>query len=110
MILRFLTTALIAILLIPRAQAQTYFGPGNVTCDKFLAWAEGNNPIANSIDYWLRGYLSGLNAGWKVMRGTDPLINVDSKEVTLYVIRYCEANLRKNILNATNDYFSSLPK
>jgi len=92
------------------AHAQTYFGPGNVLCEKFTALASDNNPTATSIDYWLRGYLSGLNAAWKGVKGTDRLINVDSKQVSLYALRYCDANPRKNVLNAVNDYFWSLPQ
>lgn len=92
------------------AHAQTYIGPGNIGCEKFSSLVAANSSTAQSIDYWIRGYVSGLNAAWKGVKGTDALLNVDPAQVSLYMLQYCEANPRKNVLNAANDYFWSLPK
>jgi hypothetical protein len=92
------------------AQAQTYIGPGSVACAKFSSLAADNNPDAIYIDYWLRGYVSGINAAWKGVKGTDPLLNVEPMRVSLFVLKYCDANPSKNVLNAVNEFFWSLPK
>ena len=47
---------------------------------------------------------------WKVVQGTDRLINIESEKVPIYVLRYCVANPDKTALNGANDYFFSLPK
>lgn len=92
------------------AQAQTYMGSGGILCGKFVASARSADARSMEVTQWLFGYVSGLNMLWKGVKGTDRLINIESEKVPIYVLRYCEANPDRTVLNGINDYFFSLSK
>src|SRR5437867_6769382 len=81
------------------ARAQTYMGSGGYNWGKFVASAEASDSRSMEITQWLLGYVSGLNMMWKDVKGTDRLINIESLKVPIYVLRYCEANPHKTVLN-----------
>jgi hypothetical protein len=105
-------SAALALTLISKqdAQAQTFMGSGGIPCGKFVASARSADARSMEVTQWLLGYVSGLNMAWKVVQGTDRLINIESEKVPIYVLRYCVANPDKSALNGANDYFFSLPK
>jgi hypothetical protein len=92
------------------AQAQTYMGAGAFPSGKFVAAARFADARSMEVTQWLLGYVSGLNMLWKAVKGSDRLINIESEKVPICVLRYCEANPDRTVLNGTNDYFFSLPK
>ena len=113
--LTFTSAALIAALALTLisnqgAQAQTYMGAGGLLCGKFVASARSADARSMEVTQWLLGYVSGLNMLWKRVKGIDLLINIESEKVPIYVLRYCEANPDRTVLNGINDYFFSLPK
>ncbi|MCL2715251.1 MAG: HdeA family protein [Alphaproteobacteria bacterium] len=103
--------AAVAIFLNNTAMAQTYIGGyGGIRCSDFRALGSNGKEILDSTWTWMLGYVSGLNMIWKNVKGTDPLIRADAKEVLAYTVHYCKANPHRNVLNAVNDYWFSLPK
>ncbi|WP_029585300.1 HdeA/HdeB family chaperone [Bradyrhizobium sp. URHD0069] len=91
------------------AQAQALLGLPEVKCVTFIELIDANDPFAGTVQAWMLGYASGLNAMWKDLKGTDRLSRAQTA-ATRYAVTFCRSNPDKTVLSAMNEYFFSLPQ
>jgi hypothetical protein len=91
------------------SKAQTYFGAGGTPCS-MVTFVSTGSQLYSSQSQWALGYVSGLNAAWKVTNDSDPLGMTDADHALNHVQRYCTDNPEHSLSNAVTDWFGSLPK
>jgi hypothetical protein len=89
--------------------AQTYFGAGGTPCT-MITFVSTGGLLHSNQSQWALGYVSGLNAAWKVTNGADPLGKTNGDHMLNHVQRYCTGNPEQTLFNAVTDWFASLPK
>ena len=89
-------------------QAQTYLGPGGLSCGAYMS--ETADSTKNMLDSYILGYVSGVGFLSSLAARQDMLKPYDRSDVIGYVRTYCRSNVSKTLLNTTNDFIYSLSK
>jgi len=89
--------------------AQTAFGVAGVLCSQYSRAARTSDILWHQASQWLLGYISGMNAAMKAVKGSAPPINLTNDQVLKSAGDYCDANPTSTIANAANQWFPSLP-
>jgi hypothetical protein len=80
-----------------------------VLCSQYTKAARTSDILWHQASQWLLGYVSGMNAALKAVRGSAPPINLTNDQVLKSAGDYCEANPTRTIANAANEWYPSLP-
>ena len=92
------------------AAAQTYLGAGGTSCGEYIQFKQSSPENATAVDFWVLGYVSGLNMLGYSRYKTDLLINQSHKDVIGFVNGYCAANDKRTLNNAANEYWVQIVK
>lgn len=92
------------------AFAKTYIGAGGTTCGEYISSKKSLPGVAQAIEFWILGYVSGLNFITYATREVDLLSNQSSNEIIGFVQGYCSTNTEKSLNNAANEYWVQLSK
>ena len=96
--------------LAPAAVAQSYLGSGGTTCGEYLKIKQGLPAVAQAIELWVLGYVSGLNMSAYSNYKTDLLNKQSNSDVIGFVNGYCAANEKRTLNNAANEYWVQIVK
>ena len=96
--------------LAPAAAAPTYLGAGGTNCGEYIQFKQSSPENATAVDFWLLGYVSGLNMLGYSRYNTDLLINQSHKDVIGFVNGYCSVNDKRTLNNAANEYWVQIVK
>ena len=107
---RFIVAVVFISTLAPPAVAQSYLGSGGTTCGEYLKIKYGMPDVAQAIELWVLGYLSGLNMSAYSNYKTDLLNKQSSSDVIGFVNGYCSANDKRTLNNAANEYWVQIVK
>lgn len=88
--------------------AQGSFGVAGVPCSQYTKAARTSDILWHQASQWLLGYVSGMNAALKAVKGSVPPINLTNDQVLKSAGDYCEANPTRTIASAANEWYPSL--
>lgn len=95
---------------VPSANAKTYIGPGGRSCSEYLEFTRSAPDMADSIDLWILGYVSGLNFMTYSVKKVDLLRAQEYRDVISFVKGYCSTNPEKTLNNAANEFWIHLSR
>ena len=105
----FLLAFLFLCLALP-CKAKTYLGAGGTSCKEYLNYKRELPVAAQAIDFWILGYISGLNFANYSTTKVDLLIDKSSTDILGFVKGYCSAREQKTLNNAANEYYVQAAK
>lgn len=89
------------------SQSQTFFGPGDITCDGYL---ESSSERKLALDMYVLGYVSGHSFISSLVKKNDLLKSYESSDALLFMRSYCRKNKSNTLLNASNDFMIYVSK
>jgi|CXWL01.1.fsa_nt_gi hypothetical protein len=92
------------------AGAQTYLGSGGTSCREYMSYVSTQTPVAQGMELWALGYVSGLNMASYATIKIDRLIKEKSNAIVGFARGYCSANPEKTLSNALNEYWFQLAR
>ena len=109
-LLRSIVTLALMIAFASPVIGKTYLGSGGTSCGEYLRVKKTLPDVAQAIELWLLGYVSGLNMSTYSMYANDLLINQTNNDVIVFVNGYCATNEAKTLNNAVNEYWVQIVK
>lgn len=90
----------------PVASEVTIYTLGSVSCSAWTADRRAGNPQSIADEYWVGGFLSGVN--WS--SGQRLGISVDGPGLYGYIDNYCDSHPSRDLSNATGSLVNLLAK
>lgn len=94
--------------LINLAYANTQLGAGLTRCNQYVQFTQQAPEISRAIDFWVLGYLSGVNFIIHTSTNVDLLTDQNSERIIAFIQSYCKASPSKTVSEAANEYWFNL--